>query len=346
MEDNNLLAHNAIQLAASTTLVHAQPVSKAKPCIACRKRKVKCDRDVPCSNCARWLIDCVYPSPIRTCARPRKLPSQAPATQAGFDSLYSSGISVLESRIAQLTAALDMQNSRLQAFFPSAGTAQACWRVFLETVNPLVKVLYRPHAYGVLQRITQARTPHAARDSEHALALAIYLACISAMKEAAVQVHFQMTKTTGIATLRSATERVTAGGTTLQALVLFISLSIYQREQKSAWTLAGPARRLDYAPGKGRSLFDAVMRRRLWWQRWYLDHRAAEDYRGKEAGSSDPDAAPAQGSMALPLNCCDAELHPNMTRLPVPQPAWTEVSFSLIRFDIAYTRRFVESNQP
>ncbi|OJJ65765.1 hypothetical protein ASPBRDRAFT_669508 [Aspergillus brasiliensis CBS 101740] len=50
--------------------------------------------------------------------------------------------------------------------------------------------------------------------------------------------------------------------------------------------------------------------------------------------------------MARPLNCYDTELHPDITRLPVTQPAWTEIIFSLIMFDIAYTWRFIESDQP
>lgn len=288
-----------------------------------------------------------------------------------MDDLVYNRIRGLESRISELTAALNVQSGQLQAvgqrqdliqpvrhtwsqavahMIPPVATAQVCWWVFVETVDPLVKVLYKPHAYGVLQRITHA--PHVGREGEHALVLAIYLACICAMEEADVQVHFQMSKSAAIGTFRSATERAlmqagittTEDMTTIQALVLFISFSIYQREQKSAWTLAGLARRLDFSPDNGRSLFDTEMRRRLWWQLWYLDHRATEDYRGKESGSSDSD--PTQGRMAFPLNCADTELHPNMRQLPIMQPGWTEMSFSLVRFDIAYTRRMIESDQP
>lgn len=32
----------------------------AKPCIACRKRKVKCSKTRPCSNCARAKQHCLY----------------------------------------------------------------------------------------------------------------------------------------------------------------------------------------------------------------------------------------------------------------------------------------------
>ena len=35
----------------------------AKPCVICRKRKVKCDRTQPCSNCIRTKQTCTYESP-------------------------------------------------------------------------------------------------------------------------------------------------------------------------------------------------------------------------------------------------------------------------------------------
>lgn len=43
----------------SDTLVGAH----GKPCISCRKRKIKCDRSRPCSNCTRSKQLCAYESP-------------------------------------------------------------------------------------------------------------------------------------------------------------------------------------------------------------------------------------------------------------------------------------------
>ncbi|KAF1817270.1 hypothetical protein P152DRAFT_407767, partial [Eremomyces bilateralis CBS 781.70] len=43
-----------------------------KACIACRTRKVKCDKQSPCGNCAKTRLECIFPSPIRTCYRPKR----------------------------------------------------------------------------------------------------------------------------------------------------------------------------------------------------------------------------------------------------------------------------------
>lgn len=41
-------------------------------CVACHRRKVRCDRKVPCTRCSRAGWTCVYPSPERD--TPRKIP--------------------------------------------------------------------------------------------------------------------------------------------------------------------------------------------------------------------------------------------------------------------------------
>jgi hypothetical protein len=42
-----------------------EPAVKARSCIVCRNRKVRCDRQTPCSHCRRANISCVYPSTDR-----------------------------------------------------------------------------------------------------------------------------------------------------------------------------------------------------------------------------------------------------------------------------------------
>ena len=43
----------------------------ARSCVTCRRRKVKCDKQVPCSNCIRAGSQCVFPAPGRAPRRPR-----------------------------------------------------------------------------------------------------------------------------------------------------------------------------------------------------------------------------------------------------------------------------------
>jgi len=44
----------------------------ARSCITCRRRKVKCDKQVPCSNCRKAQTECVFPAPGRAPRRPRE----------------------------------------------------------------------------------------------------------------------------------------------------------------------------------------------------------------------------------------------------------------------------------
>ena len=44
----------------------------ARSCVTCRKRKVKCNKQIPCSNCTKQQIQCVFPAPGRAPRRPRQ----------------------------------------------------------------------------------------------------------------------------------------------------------------------------------------------------------------------------------------------------------------------------------
>jgi hypothetical protein len=55
---------------APTPEIRVRPYRKA--CIACRDRKVKCDKQAPCSNCQKLLLECSFPSPFRPSSRQPK----------------------------------------------------------------------------------------------------------------------------------------------------------------------------------------------------------------------------------------------------------------------------------
>ena len=44
----------------------------ARSCVTCRRRKVKCDKQVPCTNCKKAQSQCVFPAPGRAPRRPRQ----------------------------------------------------------------------------------------------------------------------------------------------------------------------------------------------------------------------------------------------------------------------------------
>ncbi|KAH8429932.1 fungal specific transcription factor domain-containing protein [Aspergillus melleus] len=119
---------------------------------------------------------------------------------------------------------------------------------------------------------------------------------------------------------------------TLQALVLFLTINRLCGKPGVAWKLTGLAKRSGVFRKSNLTIYEREMRARLWWNLWYLDHRAVKDL-GEE------DVIDKEAFPELPLNIDDADLDPNATKVPTPREGWTEVTFALVRFEIAMTRR-------
>lgn len=102
------------------------------------------------------------------------------------------------------------------------------------------------------------------------------------------------------------------------------------------WTLIGLAIRIATSLGLhqesvnfGLSPYEVEMRRRLWWQLHMLDMRASEDcsYGGVTSIFY-------ESNTRLPLNINDSDLDPSATVPPMECEGLTEMSFSLLRYDI------------
>lgn len=218
---------------------------------------------------------------------------------------------------------------------PSPMQLQTCWRVFLQKIDPLVKVLHR----GSTERILRTVLNDEAAVGESALVFAICLSSLSTMSPMDAENCFNAPKQTTLVTYRQATENAlmranlltTESLTTLQAFGLYLSINRFTDDSHHVWAMTSLASRLSYTSNAYMSPFEQEMRRRLRWKLWYLDHRAHED-RGQ--GFTPPDTA---GLPDLPVNARDVDMDPKMTAPPKHCLGWTEVSFSLIQFDIAAT---------
>jgi len=106
------------------------------------------------------------------------------------------------------------------------------------------------------------------------------------------------------------------------------------------WILNGLAIRLAQSIGLHRdglnfklSSFDSEMRRRLWWQIWAIDSRAAEDH-GIMSTSFD-----ASSDIALPSNLDDSELFHTMTELPTVRAKFSQMTYTLIAMETGRAMR-------
>ena len=241
----------------------------------------------------------------------------------------------------------------IHALHPTRVQIRSCWQAYLENVDPLIKILHRLSTERIVEKAKYDTS--SLNRAEEALMFAIYFAAITSMSTSQLQSTFNKSKDTTLSTFRYNAELalLNAGFLTteelgtLQALVLFISCVRRQDDTKLAWTLTGLAVRLASSQGLehdgatfGLPPFDTELRRRLWWQLWYLDQRAAED-NGTEVRPHE-----VEFDTQLPSNVEDNDLVPDSVVTPIAHQGWTEMSFCLMRFEIGKISRTISAEAP
>lgn len=131
----------------------------------------------------------------------------------------------------------------------------------------------------------------------------------------------------------------------LQAFVLFLILVRRGDDTKFSTALTGLAVKIAQSLGLHRdgthfdniSPFEIEMRRRLWWTICVLDHRSAEDQ------GCEMTVVERSFDTRFPLNVNDSDLSPEMTEFPPERIGPTDISFSLIRFEVCALSRRVHA---
>lgn len=186
-----------------------------------------------------------------------------------------------------------------------------------------------------------AKSPSSLNGSEYALVHAIYFSSMACMSDKEVNELFDMTKETAMDIYRLSTEEALTKAVllnmdedllALQALVLFLSVSHLTGKPNTAWKLTGIARRSSVFSQTDQAPFQIEIRNRIWWQLWYLDHRATKDF-GQRDGSDSP------STFKLPSNVDDSDLDPNSRHPVTSRIGWSEQTFALVRYQIAQTRQ-------
>ncbi|KAK5053761.1 hypothetical protein LTR84_001722 [Exophiala bonariae] len=239
------------------------------------------------------------------------------------------------------------QASGLRHLHPPEARIFSLWQVYLENVDPLLKILHVP----TTQRQVLRASGHLDNipPPVETLMFAIYFAAVTSLQcSEATQELLQQDRPTLLNQYRIGVEQSLANANfmtapdvaTLQALTLYLICARQTVDKAFVWSMVGLLYRLATKLGLHRdpaSLglppFMTEMRRRLWWQICILDVRIAED------NDTDPLICEHNFDTKYPSNVNDGDLDLNMTGAPRTSHHRTELLFCLTRFDISYTAR-------
>ncbi|RDL34315.1 uncharacterized protein BP5553_07443 [Venustampulla echinocandica] len=212
------------------------------------------------------------------------------------------------------------------------------WDVYVDRVDPLMKILHLPSFWPKLTNALQH--PQDIPKNLEALICAFYLVTITSLAEDECRdllggqklVLFAQQECAARRALRTAGFLETTSPVTLQALAMYIMGARSSHQNDTLFTLSGVAVRLARKMGLHRdgtsfrlSPFETEMRRRLWW------HLVHMDYRISGLVGAKPSMDIFSGDAKIPLNIADEDLSPDMVDLPPESKGITSMVVSLIR---------------
>ncbi|KAI1026910.1 hypothetical protein LB503_012757 [Fusarium chuoi] len=234
----------------------------------------------------------------------------------------------------------------LTGLHPSPAQGSFLWQIYLENIEPLVKVLHIPTMSRLMTQVR--RGEHDLRPGDEALVFAIYYSAVTSMETQEVEANLGASQSHFISQFRFALEQAlaksnllnTTNMAMLQAFVIYLTVVKCHDDSKFAWTLTSLCVRMAQALGLyrdgqqlGLSPFEVEMRRRLWWAIVSLDVRSAEEM------GSDLIIGDKTFDTQLPSNINDADIDPSFTETPTPRQGRTDSAICLSRYEITALSR-------
>ncbi|KAF2711841.1 hypothetical protein K504DRAFT_465575 [Pleomassaria siparia CBS 279.74] len=228
------------------------------------------------------------------------------------------------------------------ALHPPPERARQFWAIYKENVDPLVKVLHIPTIEPTL--LDAFTHPEKIPKGLECLMFAIYYGAVTSILDPECIEQWGEDRASLLQKYRFGLEQALARANflycdemiILQAFVVFLILLRRNDDARKIWTLTGLVVRIAQTLGIHRDgshfnlpPFEIEMRRRLWWQVCILDARASEDH------GCDPTIVEAQFDTKMPLNVFDKDLTHDMEALPEERTGFTDMTFCLIRFEVA-----------
>lgn len=103
------------------------PILNPRSCVTCRRRKVRCDKQMPCSNCRRALTPCVFPAPGRAPRQPRPKDPNAPpkASTSQREVELTKRLRKLEGIVEELSGQIEVESGGKGASSAGSPNSQA-----------------------------------------------------------------------------------------------------------------------------------------------------------------------------------------------------------------------------
>ena len=233
---------------------------------------------------------------------------------------------------------------------PTYESAMKLWKIYVENIDPIVKVVHVPTGLVTVQRA--AANPSSAPRATEALLFAIYHFAITATPESECQELFNEPQARLLTRYHDAVRQAlvnayflrTTDMMVVQAYMLFLLSIRTTYDPHTFWILTGIAVRIAQRLGihrdgeeLGLKPFDVQMRRRIFWQLLPLDGIA-----GQLCGTG---ICITQDSWNTrqPLNLNDVDIWPDMTDPPQARTGATEMIFCLARAEFA---KFIQKGNP
>ncbi|KAK1967851.1 fungal-specific transcription factor domain-containing protein [Colletotrichum sublineola] len=230
---------------------------------------------------------------------------------------------------------------QLYACVPPAHAIDVLWRVFLDRVDPVTKVIHVPtfHARIIDAVNNFASVPLATA----ALLFSIFLTASGSLSRQEHWDEFGRSQSDAIADFTlglklALTELNYLKNHNLEVLSSLALYSLFQQTRNGSsdpWILNGVVVNIAYRLGlhldgshANLSVFECEMRRRLWWQIVILETRSGGAF---GTGSH---LLPSHRDTRIPLNVNDEDLSPAMSTEPRPYNGPTEMSFCIVTYEI------------
>ncbi|KAH6970540.1 hypothetical protein BKA56DRAFT_446572, partial [Ilyonectria sp. MPI-CAGE-AT-0026] len=233
---------------------------------------------------------------------------------------------------------------------PCVEHRQTLWRLYLEVMDPMVKVLHLPTIEPELQKWLPQENIDEMPRGLSAVIFAVYFSVVSSMEKDQCLEILGRDRDELVLKYKAATEKtLTMAGLlntdnllVLQGFLIYL-VTLRHHAPRLSWTLCSLAFRLIQAMGAHRdgaclsvSKFETEMRKRLFWNLSVLECGASED-----CGCDPTQLEISSFNTSVPLNLNDEDLTESMVTEPEEHTNWTQSTPLILWADICQLWRLL-----